>query len=419
MEDRVAGVAGQPLNRAGRTPRRRPGRVLLLTVVVTALVALAAGVGTGNRWAGAARLQDATPDAATPPAEQPTSELPPEAGFAGDAIHVQTIAQGLVVLEEGPVAWRVTEIEAPSEDEASPAEATRFSFTLQRRGVSVIRTEETGKRVRLEPGEGFFASAGDTFTRRREGADPSLTYLFELVPAGAPDDEAGGNVVYASEEIGDYPSGIYDAELVRDVLEPGESASLPDHTGPALVMATFGRLQTDEGGNQQILEAGGAQLAAGDLTITNGGAQPAVYVVALIGEQVEPGDAAAADGTPTADGTPAADDAAADDDADAGDDAAADVDSDGDGLTDATEAEVGTDPATADTDLDGLLDGTEVNDLGTSPFSADTDGDGIVDIDEINIYGTEPTVFDTDGDGVDDGTEVNNGTDPTDPSSGP
>ena len=116
-------------------------------------------------------------------------------------------------------------------------------------------------------------------------------------------------------------------------------------------------------------------------------------------------------------------------------------DGDGDGLTDAQEAEIGTDPAVPDTDLDGLLDGTEVE-LGTSPFAADTDGDGVVDIDEGNVYGTDPfspdsdgdglsdgdeaftygttpTSFDTDGDGADDGTEINAGTNPFDPASLP
>ena len=43
----------------------------------------------------------------------------------------------------------------------------------------------------------------------------------------------------------------------------------------------------------------------------------------------------------------------------------------------------GTDPANADTDGDGLLDGEEVNTLGTNPASADTDGDGLEDGEEV------------------------------------
>jgi hypothetical protein len=64
-------------------------------------------------------------------------------------------------------------------------------------------------------------------------------------------------------------------------------------------------------------------------------------------------------------------------------------DQDGDGLTDAKEAELGTDPNNADSDGDGLADGVEVE-LGTSPTSADTDGDGYTDAEE-QAEGTSPT----------------------------
>ena len=65
------------------------------------------------------------------------------------------------------------------------------------------------------------------------------------------------------------------------------------------------------------------------------------------------------------------------------------ADSDEDGLTDAEEAELGTDPNNADSDGDGLADGIEVE-LGTSPTTADTDGDGYTDGEE-QAEGTSPT----------------------------
>ena len=151
-----------------------------------------------------------------------------------------------------------------------------------------------------------------------------------------------------------------------------------------------------------------------------------------------------------------------------------DVDSDGDGLSDAQEATLGTDPANPDTDEDGLLDGAEVTaatdptlsdtdgdgfgdnaevangtdpndsasvppgepavdtdgDLLTDaqeaerhqPELADSDGDGLTDFAEVGFEpgsatGTDPRLRDTDSDGVGDGEEVANGTDPTDPTS--
>ncbi|MEM1028761.1 MAG: OmpA family protein [Myxococcota bacterium] len=66
------------------------------------------------------------------------------------------------------------------------------------------------------------------------------------------------------------------------------------------------------------------------------------------------------------------------------------VDSDGDGLTDAQELALGTDPNDADSDDDGVLDGDEPN------FAVDTDGDGL-------INALDP---DSDGDGLFDGTEL-------------
>lgn len=68
----------------------------------------------------------------------------------------------------------------------------------------------------------------------------------------------------------------------------------------------------------------------------------------------------------------------------------------------ATEAIVGP----TDTDGDGLLDAQETT-LGTDPADADTDDDGISDGDEVNAATpTNPQIADTDGDGLSDGLET-------------
>lgn len=64
-----------------------------------------------------------------------------------------------------------------------------------------------------------------------------------------------------------------------------------------------------------------------------------------------------------------------------------------------------------DTDGDGIGDDEE-NDLGLDPNNPDTDGDGINDGDELD-GGTDPTSDDTDGDGISDKDEIDDGTDPT------
>lgn len=150
------------------------------------------------------------------------------------------------------------------------------------------------------------------------------------------------------------------------------------------------------------------------------------------------------------------------------------TDEDTDGLTNAQETELGTDPANPDTDADGLFDGPELavgtdptlydsdgdgfgdnqeavggsdpndpasvpegdpsidtdgdlltdaqeEDIGTNAATPDTDGDGLTDFAEVGFEpgsatGTDPLAFDTDGDGIGDGDEIATGTDPLDPS---
>jgi hypothetical protein len=83
-----------------------------------------------------------------------------------------------------------------------------------------------------------------------------------------------------------------------------------------------------------------------------------------------------------------------------------DIDSDDDGLSDAAEIALGSNPNNPDSDGDGLSDGQEVNDYGTNPLSTDTDGDGLSDYEEVALYGTSPLSADSDNDGLSDYQEV-------------
>ena len=116
-------------------------------------------------------------------------------------------------------------------------------------------------------------------------------------------------------------------------------------------------------------------------------------------------------------------------------------DSDGDGLTDVQEAQLGTNPLRRDTDGDGIPDDVEVA-QGTNPLvpdrlptvttpvvapsaaasassidltKLDSDGDGLTDDQEINVYHTDPHKADTDGDGFTDAQEIKNGYNPLGP----
>ena len=67
-------------------------------------------------------------------------------------------------------------------------------------------------------------------------------------------------------------------------------------------------------------------------------------------------------------------------------------------------------PVVEDSDGDGLSDLLEEQ-LGTNPLEADTDGDGLSDGDEVSA-GLDPLDDDTDGDGLPDGEEMSGGGDP-------
>ena len=87
-------------------------------------------------------------------------------------------------------------------------------------------------------------------------------------------------------------------------------------------------------------------------------------------------------------------------------------DTDGDGLINSKELEIGTDPLNPDTDGDRLQDGEEFHTHNTDPLLVDTEGDALNDGDEILVYMTNPLIPDTDGDSLNDGDEVTRGTNP-------
>ncbi len=97
---------------------------------------------------------------------------------------------------------------------------------------------------------------------------------------------------------------------------------------------------------------------------------------------------------------------------------AADPDPDSDGLTDAEEQTLGTNPNNPDSDGDGLFDGWEVRfafnplSAGANESSNDNDLDGVTNIEEFQA-GTNPLKADSDDDSLPDAWELAHGLDPT------
>ena len=101
------------------------------------------------------------------------------------------------------------------------------------------------------------------------------------------------------------------------------------------------------------------------------------------------------------------------------------LDDDGDLLSNGEEWDLGTDPNDPDTDDDGLSDFAEVgfepgSGTGTDPLDADSDDDRLSDGFEVREFGTDPLKWDSDGDGYGDGDELEvHQTDALDPASHP
>ena len=90
-------------------------------------------------------------------------------------------------------------------------------------------------------------------------------------------------------------------------------------------------------------------------------------------------------------------------------------DTDGDGLTNKEEEELGTDLELSDSDGDGIDDPDEI-DAGSDPLAPDSDDDGLTDGEEREL-GSDPNALDSDEDTYSDFDEVQEGFDPADPES--
>jgi hypothetical protein len=351
----------------------------------------------------------------------------------------QVIAHGVLPIPAGDLIWRIEREIAPPPATVQPTVAAT-GFLLGSEGAVLVEDTATGEQARLAPGEGLLTRAGAEQVRAAIGANAATYDALTLVAA----DAAAGTdeLVFASEP---FPGldGRHDVDLVRNAMAASESVELPGGAGPTLLFVTAGALDAQlTTGEIVTLTADQAIALAGPLVLT-AGAEGAVVQAAVIGPavpQLTGPEAAAPTGTPAPAApvaspiatvpptgspvatAPAATPAAVPTEAAPVETPATDaVDSDSDGLPDADEAGINTDPASADTDGDGLTDGDEVLVHGTAPLAPDSDGDGVLDGDEIN-QGTDPltagtapgAVGDSDGDGLEDSIEAELGTDPAD-----
>lgn len=366
------------------------------------------------------------------------------------------VAQELITLNGDSGRWHVTRHTTSPE---SPTMSFPMPGFLIAENTPLLVTNTTsGQQDRLAMDEAVAFGPGSAIQVESFGA-PDDFIVMQLLPEGADEAPNVTTRLLASAAF-ELPEGVFDSDLVRAVLGEEETTTLPAGALPTVIVVQRGEVQVSADRQDLTLEQGEAATVDGEITLTaiaDGTTVYAGYVGASIptatpasspqptAKPVTPTLAAAnptpVPPTPTeAAATPVPTEAPASPTAvPPTATTAPPADTDEDGLTDAQEADVGTDPANPDTDDDGINDGDEVNTwktdpvnndtdgdvlydggeviYGSDPNNADSDGDGISDGDEVYFTKTNPAAADSDADGVPDGTEINNGTDPLDPNS--
>lgn len=197
------------------------------------------------------------------------------------------LAHGLVYVTGDDVVWQVREVIVDPSGDTGPT-VSDAAVLLGQSGSVVIRNDVTGKRAKVDPGEGYFRAAGDGYTVMAEGGDPILWH-FELVD---PDDVAL-DAFYESPTIGALNEGVYDMMMTRYVLPPGESVELPGHSGAAMVMVASGEVEIDANGDRSALLDGEGQSLEGNATASNTANSDVVFVYVYLGDEVDDSTAAA------------------------------------------------------------------------------------------------------------------------------
>lgn len=409
------------LSRLGRTTR-----ILLLLVLSTVSLATAVAQGFGP----------AGPSPATG--------------------HASVVATGTIQIDEDSGRWHLTRHVAQVSGDVVVSPNQGFVIADN---TPVLVTLTTGESTRLAVGEALSIPANMRFAVATFGAPDTFIFM-QLLPESGTQLPGATDRILTSASFTTEP-GRYDADLIRDVIAEGEEGTLPGGVVPTAIYVMVGEIEVSGDRGTTTLLQGDSATFDGEVTLTaiaDGSTYYAGFVGAQIPTLVAPEQATPEVATPepatpvpTAEiATPAPTEipatpeptevAATPEPTAVPTEATPDLtDTDSDGLPDARETELGTDPNNPDTDDDGISDGDEVNihrtdplnldtdadnfydggELirGTDPNNPDSDGDGLLDGDEEYILNTSPTNPDTDSDGVNDLDEVRNGTDANDPNS--
>lgn len=321
------------------------------------------------------------------------------------------VAQTIVDVSDGQWVWRIRNV--PVGESPSTLESAYPAFLAAGDVPVIVEDSASGSRQRVAAGEAVEMLPGDDIDVVSMGPRQSVTVV-DLLPASAAVLTGATGSISLPFQL---ESGTYDVDLIRIVLDDGETSTVPMGNGPSQIIGRNGLAEVETSDGSFSIAGGSDRLSDGELTFTASD-DDTVILVARIGPDV-PVSRQSTPAAATPEATPGEQEATV-----AGTEAPPtavlstaaavptrpateppqDRDSDGDGIGNADEIALGTDPDLADTDDDGISDGEEIE-LGLDPLNLDTDGDILYDGGEI-VNGSDPLNPDTDGDGLSDGEEV-------------
>ena len=181
--------------------------------------------------------------------------------------HAQVIAQGVVEMPSGDVAWRAiarTAVPAPETDSLNGT----IGFVLADEAAILLTDDESADRSLLGPGEAALIRSAAAYGVTSVGSDDIPYYVLDLVPTRNAGEVGEGEVLFASMAF-PAPDGNRDLNLVRDVLTADEEGALASAEAPLLILVTAGEIEVLIGESSQgiTLAVGDASSFAGNLTL--------------------------------------------------------------------------------------------------------------------------------------------------------
>jgi hypothetical protein len=194
--------------------------------------------------------------------------------------HAEVIAQGVSTLPDGDSAWRVSSQTAGSLDSTEP-QTQDLGFAVAVEDGILINDYTTGGQSRLAGGEAAFTSSG-AYQQRASLSGNDADYL-QVSLVGSDSSAGGGDVRYDGDGFAS-PDGRRDIDLLRDVLDEGETTSVNSAVAPALVYVVSGEVIVDNGSDTTTLNDGDGATVSGDFSIE--AQSPSIVIAAVIGDDV-------------------------------------------------------------------------------------------------------------------------------------